>query len=453
MSTTGNIINIPAADVAGINLLLGSGPILVKFGDNTGQTAQIYKAVVSGSVGVVSCIVGSFGDGGIEPPLSHASGTPITSAFGHTGASYGIGSYSFITPYTPQIPGYIGPVLMFCDSFQHWTDNGGPNPITRKWQNGSTGGAVGTVTTPWGRGYQFGANAGLLVTFPLEVSMLTVGFRRLSSTGNSNALVTLGNPNGPTPSLVLENSTGGALQVVFGSSSPLPIPGFTQVNGAQYYYEMQATLSLGLRCDFHVRIWSVSGTVWTQVVSYTGFASQSNASNNKWSTVTFGAPGGGGSATIGDLYITTSAFLGNATISYLAAASAGAQTQGTVTNGPGPNWKMNSDGAVEDDNTTTVDQTTQGQRDLYGLQSVVQVPGKAIVAAQFIECGEHTGSSPSVGCFATQSEGTELDYGQFFQCYSQFVSVRRPSLMNLVTFNPWTWTDVNAAQAGFARLT
>ena len=445
MSTTGSTIDIVSTDITALNALLNNGPIFALFEDGTNQYIKITSGVVSGGVGVVSGIIGANLDGTFGTPVNHLSGTVLTAQYVSGGTYYTIGPVSIVTPTTPKVPAYDPPDNLFLDSVAHWTSPvSGVPEVSRKW---SAARGV-TSTAPWGRtGIQVTNGLGPTLILPRSLSVITVG-TRYQTQALANSIIEFIGPFEFNYTVGLVHSTAGAVKVVFGpaSSSDITVP---LVTNTEYYIELQGSLSAALKMTYRVRIWNSSGT---KIKDVNGTLSSSISTTNKWIGFGLGGPGGGNSAWVGDIYCTTSNFLGNSVVSYLRAAGVGDISQGAVSTGPGPLWFNNSDGQLPDDNTTTTEYSAQNKRDLYTLDSIADPGGgKQPVAWQGIALQEHPGTNTSTGMIAIKTNSKEVDNTTVLSCYNQYNYGRWPALLNPVTGKIFTWAEVNLLQSGPMR--
>ncbi len=341
------------------------------------------------------------------------------------------------------------PTLIFLDSFDHYSNA----QASRKWTSWGSAG----ITT--GRTGQGGLTKGGIgepgKTFGAEYAQLTAGIA-YKTPRFTNEILFFKNVRGPGPFALLQHVGDGRLSIKFmvkGSPDTSSPSTFVMNNNQFYYFELQASVSSVDNGDGTSTV-SFSATARVnenQILSHSANITITGAYDDvKFAEIRLGGPGGGDQATVDDLYVTDTEFLGDVQIAVLYPDGAGDLTQWTPL--AGNNWENTKEHPAADDDTTYNSSDTVAQVDLYHLDDIGGSFSGTIKGVQSL----HLVKKDDEGSGAVKGKWkhgvTTIDQGtNFFPSALGYLYNRQAERVSLFTAANWTQAEIDAMQLGIER--
>lgn len=332
--------------------------------------------------------------------------------------------------------------LLFLDSFDHYDTPGSSlQQFLGKW----TAGGGGIVAGRTGQGLQItGGNVPFktLVGAPFSVACAGEAYQTQAF---SNPIFQFSDANnGVVPAFGVQHVGDGRLQAFFGAQLGTPST-FVMALNQFYFVECKVTCNAGSPSSISFIIRVNGLTIITQTV---------NGVNSFTPTIAdfvAGAPGGGNSAIIDDLYVTDGEFLGDIRVICLYRRLDGDRLQWEPISGT-DHTAMVKEHPPDDDTTYLYDlgspsmgdidegylDNLPGSPTIKGVQGVWRLknagPGSSIVKGTYKDAGGTTFAGP--------------EYPPSQENYLYLLDPRRKSVF---TGNDWTASEINSLQEGIYR--
>jgi hypothetical protein len=228
---------------------------------------------------------------------------------------------------------------------------------------------------------------------------------------------------------------------------------FVMNSNQWYYFELQVTASAVDNGDGTSTVTFVctarvnEDQILSDTINITINASISDA---KFATIRLGGPGGGNQASVDDLYVTDTEFLGDVQIAVLYPNAAGDLTQWTPL--AGNNWDNTEEHPAADDDTTYNYSGTAAEIDLYNLDDIGGGFSGTIKGAQalWLVKKDDEGSGAVKGKWkhgvTTITQGTN-----FYPSALEYLYNRQAERKSLFTAADWTQAEIDAMQLGIER--
>ena len=339
--------------------------------------------------------------------------------------------------------------LLFLDSFDHYSNA----QALRKWTRWGSAG----ITT--GRNGFGGLTKGGIgepgKTFGAEYAQLTAGLA-YKTPGFANSILEFWNVVSPRPFAKLQHVGDGRLRIAFttGASQSTSAPSTFVLNNNQwYYFEFQASVSAVDNGDGTSTL-SYAATARVnedQILSHSDSLTINGSHTDvKWAEIKLGGPGGGRQATVDDLYVTDTEFLGDVQIAVLYPDGAGDLTQWTPL--AGNNWENTKEHPAADDDTTYNSSDTVAQVDLYHLDDIGAGFSGTIKGAQalWLVKKDDEGSGAVKGKWK-HGVTTKTQTDNFFPSALGYLYNRQAERVSLFTAANWTQAEIDAMQLGIER--
>jgi hypothetical protein len=358
-------------------------------------------------------------------------------------------------------------VLIFLDSFDHWTWD----EVTRKW----TESFAGNGSLDFGRnGYAFKTFAGdhIRKTFESgEYSELCVGFAyKTSSFGGNYAEFR----NARTGFVFGFTHVGDGRLTAYTYINPnqvtsLPTPSSFVMRANEWYYfecyvkvtssgQVGATTDLAATFDVILRVNENPVINTTLSATYAGSYSATTPNQCRWASLDIGGPAGVASAWFDDLWLTDGEFLGDVNVAVLYPNASGAYTQwspsGTspAATGSPANWDMTEEHPGSDEFGTFVMAGATGLMDSYNLDDIPGSFSGTIKGAQALWLVRKTDAGEGAIRGTLRSGSTDIERADFYPSHLSWLYDIDPMRKSIFTSGDWTVPEINALEQGIKRI-